>query len=68
MRLGIRAKLIGTLLVAGLLPLALTLDTVRWAPKRPAYRRGGLLASVWTHFLLNRAHILLFTYPLLRHP
>ena len=30
-----------------------------------AYRHGGLLASVWAHFLLNLAHILLFTYPLL---
>ncbi len=25
----------------------------------------GLLASVWGHFLLNLAHVLLFTYPLL---
>ena len=30
-----------------------------------AYRHGGLLASVWAHFLLNLAHVLLFTYPLL---
>jgi membrane protease YdiL (CAAX protease family) len=30
-----------------------------------AFRRGGLLAAVWAYFLLNLAHILLFTYPLL---
>jgi len=30
-----------------------------------AYRHGSLLAWVWAHFLLNLAHVLLFTYPLL---
>jgi membrane protease YdiL (CAAX protease family) len=31
-----------------------------------AYRRGGIEAAILTHFALNAAHFLLFTYPALR--
>jgi uncharacterized protein len=41
------------------------LATVAGIACGPAYRHGGLLAAVWAHFLLNVAHILLLTYPLL---
>jgi membrane protease YdiL (CAAX protease family) len=49
-------------------PAMVLLATVAGLAYGLAYRYGGLLASVWAHFLLNLAHILLFTYPLLRHP
>lgn len=32
-----------------------------------AYHRGGILASVLTHFGFNLLHFLLFTYPMLQH-
>ena len=46
-------------------PLMIVFASVAGVAYGLAYRRGGLLASVWAHFGFNLFHILLFTYPLL---
>ena len=62
--IGVAAAAFGVAHHAGGAAMVL-LATVAGVAYGLAYRHGGLLASVWAHFLLNLAHVLLFTYPLL---
>jgi membrane protease YdiL (CAAX protease family) len=62
--IGVAAAAFGVAHHAGGAAMVL-LATVAGVAYGLAYRHGSLLAWVWAHFLLNLAHVLLFTYPLL---
>jgi membrane protease YdiL (CAAX protease family) len=63
--IGVAAVLFGIAHGYGGVPLV-ALATLAGIGYGLAYRRGGIEAAILTHFALNAAHFVLFTYPALR--